>query len=55
MAKKGRITVELRSTESDHWYTTTKNPKTTTNKLKFKKFDPKVRKHVMYEEGKVRK
>lgn len=55
MAKKGRVTVELRSTESDHWYTTTKNPKTTTGKIKMKKFDPKARKHVMYEEGKVRK
>jgi large subunit ribosomal protein L33 len=55
MAKKGRITVELRSTESDHWYTTTKNPKTMTTKMKMKKFDPKVRKHVLYEEGKVRK
>jgi large subunit ribosomal protein L33 len=55
MAKKGRITVELRSTESDHWYNTTKNPKTTTTKIKMRKFDPKLRKHVMYEEGKVRK
>ncbi|MCD6047862.1 MAG: ribosomal protein [Gammaproteobacteria bacterium] len=55
MAKKGRQIVELRSTESDHWYMTTKNPKKTTGKLKIKKFDPKVRKHVMYEEGKVKK
>ncbi len=55
MAKKGRVTVELRSTESDHWYTTNKNPKTTTGKLKKRKYDPKVRKHVIYEEGKVRK
>ena len=54
MAKKGRIKVELRSTESDHWYTTTKNPKAGT-KLKLKKFDPKKRKHVLYEEGKIRK
>lgn len=55
MAKKGRITVELRSTESDHWYTTTKNPKTTTGKLEKRKFDPKARKHAVYKEGKVRK
>jgi large subunit ribosomal protein L33 len=55
MAKKGRQTVELRSTESDHWYTTTKNPKTTTGKLEFSKFDPKLRRHVIYKEGKVRK
>lgn len=55
MAKKGRITVELRSTASTHWYTTTKNPKTMTTKMKIKKFDPIARQHVLYEEGKVRK
>ena len=53
MAKKGRIIVELRSTESDHWYVTTKDPKTP--KLEKRKFDPKKRKTVVYKEGKVRK
>jgi large subunit ribosomal protein L33 len=55
MAKKGRVIIELRSTESSHCYTTTKNPKTTTGKLEMQKFDPKVRRHVLYKEGKVRK
>ena len=55
MAKKGRITVELRSTVSTHWYNTTKNPKTMTTKMKVKKFDPIARVHALYEEGKVRK
>lgn len=53
MAKKGSIIVELRSTESSHSYTTKKRPQS--DKLELKKFDPKLRKHVLYKEGKVKK
>jgi large subunit ribosomal protein L33 len=35
------------------FYTTTKNPKTTSAKLEFKKYDPVVRKHVSYREAKI--
>jgi large subunit ribosomal protein L33 len=55
MAKKGRTLIELRSSESKHWRNTTKNPKTTTGKIKKKMYDPTLQKHVMYEEGKIRK
>ena len=37
-----------------HFYTTDKNKKTTPEKLEIMKFDPKVRKHVMYKETKLR-
>ncbi|MHB1280784.1 MAG: 50S ribosomal protein L33, partial [Acidithiobacillus sp.] len=33
---------------------TTKNKKTKPDKLEMKKFDPKVRKHVMYREDKIK-
>ena len=36
------------------YYTTTKNKKLSTEKLKFKKYDPKVRKHVEFVEEKLR-
>ena len=33
---------------------TKKNPRTKTNKLELKKFDPVARKHVMYKETKLK-
>ncbi len=42
------------SAGTGHFYTTTKNKKTTTEKLAFKKFDPVVRKHVLYKETKLK-
>ena len=36
------------------FYTTTKNKKTTPGKLQFKKYDPKVRKHVIFKESKMK-
>jgi large subunit ribosomal protein L33 len=42
------------SAGTGHFYTTTKNKKTTTEKLSFKKFDPVVRKHVIYKETKLK-
>ena len=42
------------SAGTGHFYTTTKNKKTTTEKLAFKKFDPVVRKHVLYKEMKLK-
>ncbi|RMF78282.1 MAG: 50S ribosomal protein L33 [Chloroflexi bacterium] len=53
MAKKGnRILVKLRSTESGHMYYTTKNRQHTTQRLELRKYDPIVRKHVIYRETK---
>ena len=37
-----------------HFYTTDKNKKTTPNKMEMLKYDPVVRKHVMYKEGKIK-
>ncbi len=42
------------SAGTGHFYTTTKNKRTTPNKLEMKKFDPVVRKHVLYKEGKIK-
>jgi len=42
------------SANTGHFYTTTKNKKTTPNKLELKKYDPVVRKHVVYKESKIK-
>ena len=42
------------SAGTGHYYTTTKNKRTMSEKLEIKKFDPKVRKHVMYKEAKIK-
>lgn len=51
MATKGnRVKIKLRSTESPHFYHTYKNNKNTTGRLEIKKYDPVVRRHVIYKE-----
>ena len=42
------------SAGTGHFYTTSKNKRTTPQKLEMKKFDPVVRKHVLYKESKMR-
>ena len=42
------------SAGTGHYYTTSKNKRTTPNKIEMKKFDPVVRKHVIYKEFKIR-
>ena len=42
------------SAGTGHFYTTTKNKRTTPNKLEMKRYDPVVRKHVMYKEAKIK-
>lgn len=55
MAKGAREKIKLESTAgTGHFYTTTKNKKTTPDKLQFIKFDPVVRKHVAYKEIKLK-
>lgn len=56
MAKKGiREKVKLVSSAgTGHYYTTTKNKRTTPDKLEFNKYDPVVRKHVAYKEAKIK-
>ena len=37
-----------------HYYTTDKNKTTTPDTIEIKKFDPVVRKHVIYKEDKIK-
>ncbi len=50
-----RDKIKLESTAgTGHFYTTTKNKKTTPEKIEMKKFDPIARKHVAYKEAKIK-
>lgn len=50
-----RELIILRSTAgTGHFYTSKKNLKGATEKLEVKKFDPRVRKHVIYREEKMK-
>lgn len=52
--KKNQVLVKLASTEkTGFFYVASKNPKKQTGKLKFRKYDPVVRKHVIFEEKKL--
>lgn len=42
------------SAGTGHFYTTTKNRRTMPDKIEIKKYDPVVRKHVAYKEGKIK-
>ena len=42
------------SAKTGHYYTTTKNKKEHPDKMETKKFDPKIRKHVLYKEAKIK-
>lgn len=50
--KKVRQTITLESSESSYRTTTRKNPKNTTHRLELKKYDPVVKKHVLFKEKK---
>jgi large subunit ribosomal protein L33 len=42
------------SAGTGHFYTTTKNKRNMPEKMEIRKFDPVVRKHVIYKEGKIK-
>jgi len=42
------------SAGTGHFYTTTKNKRTMTEKMSIKRFDPVARKHVIYKETKIK-
>lgn len=49
------IIIKLESTAgTGTFYTTTKNPRTCPEKKELKKYDPVVRKHVVFKEKKVK-
>ena len=50
-----RDLIKLVSTAgTGHYYTTSKNKRNMPDKMEIKKFDPVVRKHVIYKEAKIK-
>ena len=55
MAKGPVISIKLLSSAgTGYFYVTKKNPRTMTDKLELKKYDPRVRKHVIFKEHKIK-
>ena len=55
MAKTTTIKIRLNSTTgTSHFYVNKKNARTMTGKMIVRKYDPVVRKHVEYKEGKIK-
>jgi large subunit ribosomal protein L33 len=55
MAKPTTIKIKLVSTaDTGYYYVTKKNPRTKTEKLLFRKYDPVARKHVEFKEAKIK-
>ncbi|KEY91396.1 50S ribosomal protein L33 [Candidatus Photodesmus blepharus] len=55
MAKSIREKIRLvSSANTGHFYTTDKNKRNTPEKFKIKKFDPVIRRHVIYKEEKIK-
>lgn len=52
MAKKGRVQVKLRSSESAYMYVATKNPKKHPERMEQRKYDPMLKRHVKFKEEK---
>ena len=55
MAKPATIQIKLESTAgTGYYYVTKKNPRNITEKMSFRKYDPVVKKHVEFKEGKIK-
>ncbi|MBL42099.1 MAG: 50S ribosomal protein L33 [Rhodospirillaceae bacterium] len=55
MAKTSFVKIKLVSTaDTGYYYVTKKNPKTQTEKMNIRKYDPVVRKHVDFKEAKIK-
>ena len=55
MAKPATVLIKLVSTaDTGFFYVTKKNPRTQTEKLQLKKYDPVARKHVLFKESKIK-
>ena len=55
MAKPSTIKIKLVSTaDTGYYYVTKKNPRTMTEKMMVRKYDPKARKHVEFKESKIK-
>lgn len=55
MAKPATVLIKLvSSADTGYFYVTKKNPRTQTEKLQMKKYDPVARKHVLFKESKMK-
>ena len=55
MAKPTVQLIKMVSTaDTGYFYVAKKNPRTLTEKLQFRKYDPVVRKHVIFKESNIR-
>jgi large subunit ribosomal protein L33 len=55
MAKPATVKIRLVSTaDTGFFYVTKKNPRNTTEKMSFRKYDPVARKHVEFKEAKIK-
>ena len=55
MAKPATLQIKLiSSADTGYFYVKFRNPKTKTEKLELKKYDPKARKHVIFKEQKIK-
>jgi large subunit ribosomal protein L33 len=55
MAKPATVKIKLVSTaDTGFFYVTKKNPRTQTEKMVMRKYDPKARKHVEFKEAKIK-
>ena len=55
MAKPATVQIKLESTAgTGYFYVAKKNPRTLTEKLELRKYDPKARKHVIFKETKMK-
>jgi large subunit ribosomal protein L33 len=55
MAKTNTVLIKLiSSADTGYYYVTKKNPRTKTDKIELKKYDPVARKHVVFKEGKIK-
>jgi len=50
-SKEARQIIKLKSEASDHCYFTQKNKNNTKERIQLRKYDPIVRKHVIYKEA----
>ena len=55
MAKPATIAIKMiSSADTGYFYVTKKNPRTKTEKLEMRKYDPVARKHVTFKEGTIK-
>jgi large subunit ribosomal protein L33 len=55
MAKPTTVLIKMvSSADTGYYYVTKKNPRTKTEKMELKKYDPRARKHVVFKDSKIK-